>query len=523
MGKLSRRDMLKLGVLGTAAAAVPFERIATAKGGVSRIAESKLPKSFTVPFAVPPVAQRTRWDDTTDFYEITMKSSQVEILPGYKSELWAYDGVPAGPTIYAKRGRKAVVRHNNALPKTHPTLGYESWTSVHLHGSGSLPQYDGYASDITRPGEYKDYRYPNYQDARTLWYHDHGVHHTAENAYQGLAAMYVMTDELEQALPIPHGRYDVPLILRDAMFDRNGNLAYDDNSRAGLFGDVILVNGRPWPVMKVERRKYRFRVLNASLSRGLRLALSTGDPVTFIGTDGGLMPAPQQATSWRHGQAERYEIVIDFAKYKLGQRVVLRNLGVPNAVDYDRTGDVMAFDVAAEPTSLEGNAIPDVLNPNASAMDLVPTANMRKRTFEFIRTNGAWTVNGKTWEDVVDSDYQYVWANPGLGDTEIWEFVNRSGGWFHPIHVHLVDFQVLDRNGRPPFAYERGPKDVVYCGENETVRVIAKFGPHEGRYMIHCHNLVHEDHDMMAQFRVGREINDPIKSDPARRAPGPAL
>src|SRR4051794_23534570 len=199
--------MLKLGVLGTAAAAVPFERVATAKSGVSRIAESKLPKSFTVPFTVPPVAQRKRWDDTTDFYEITMKANQVEILPGYKSELWAYDGIPAGPTIYAKRGRKAVVRQNNGLPKKHPTLGYESWTSVHLHGSGSLPQYDGYASDITRPGQYKDYRYPNYQDARTLWYHDHGVHHTAENAYMGLAAMYVMTDELEQSLPIPHGRY----------------------------------------------------------------------------------------------------------------------------------------------------------------------------------------------------------------------------------------------------------------------------------------------------------------------------
>jgi FtsP/CotA-like multicopper oxidase with cupredoxin domain len=337
--------------------------------------------------------------------------------------------------------------------------------------------------------------------------------------------MYIMTDDLEQSLPIPHGDYDIPLIIRDAMFDSSGNLTYDDNSHSGLYGDVILVNGRPWPVMKVERRKYRFRFLNASISRGYTFALSTGDPFTVIGTDGGLMQFPQQTTKFRQGMAERYEVVIDFAKYPIGQRVVLQNLGVKNAVDFDGTGNVMAFDVVSDPTDLRGNAIPDLLNPNAPAMDLVPTSNMKTRRFEFIRTNGMWTVNGKTWHDVIDSKYEYVWANPGLGDTEIWEFVNTSGGWFHPIHVHLVDFKVLDRDGKPPFNYELGPKDVVYVGENETVRVIAKFGPHQGKYMMHCHNLVHEDHDMMAQFQVGPSGSgdDPIWADVAKAMPAPAL
>jgi spore coat protein A len=527
VGKLNRRDMLKLGVLGTAATALPFERLATASGGVSRIAASKLPKPFTVPFAVPPVAvpKPRTWDNGHDYYEISQEAARVEILPGYKSDLWAYNGIPGGPTIKVKRGRPAVVRQINNLPATHPTLGYESTTSTHLHGSGSLPQYDGYASDVTPPGEWKDYKYPNYQDARTLWYHDHGVHHTAENAYMGLAAMYIMTDDLEQSLPIPHGDYDIPLIIRDAMFDSSGNLTYDDNSHSGLYGDVILVNGRPWPIMKVERRKYRFRFLNASISRGYTFALSTGDPFTVIGTDGGLMQFPQQTTKFRQGMAERYEVVIDFAKYPIGQRVVLQNLGVKNAVDFDGTGNVMAFDVVSEPTDLRGNAIPDLLNPNPPAMDLVPTNNMKTRRFEFIRTNGMWTVNGKTWHDVIDSKYEYVWANPGLGDTEIWEFVNTSGGWFHPIHVHLVDFKVLDRNGTPPFNYELGPKDVVYVGENETVRVIAKFGPHQGKYMMHCHNLVHEDHDMMAQFQVGPPGtgDDPIWADPCQKLPAPEL
>jgi spore coat protein A len=522
---LTRRDAIKVGVFGAAALALPLERVAAAKSVSDPIALNKLPQPFTIPFDVPPVLAPVRTDGNRDIYEITMRSSQVEIIPGLRTEIWAYNGIAAGPTIHATRGRPATVRQVNALPATHPTLKYESWTSVHLHGSDSLPQYDGYASDITRPGQYKDYQYPNDQDARTMWYHDHGLHHTAENAYMGLAAMYILHDNLELSLPIPHGRYDVPLIVRDAIFDSTGALRYEDNSHSSLFGDVILVNGRPWPSMKVERRKYRFRMLNASISRGFRWQLSTGDDLIVIGTDGGLMQAPQRVRQLRHGMAERYEVVIDFAKYPIGTRVVLQNLGVPNAVDFDSTKTAMAFDVVSEATDLRDNSVPDVLNPNAPAMDLTPAMSLRTRRFEFIRTNGEWTVNGKTWADVVNSGYQYVWANPGLGDTEIWEFVNTSGGWFHPVHVHLIDFKVLDRNGKAPFAYEIGPKDVVYVGENETVRVIAKFGPNQGKYMMHCHNLVHEDHDMMAQFQVGPpgSGDDPINAALAAPMPAPAL
>lgn len=524
MARMRRRDMLKLGVLGAAAVALPLEGVARAKS-VSRLASANLPKPFSVQLVEPPVATPVKQTATTDYYEITMRPGTAQIVPGLQTQVWGYNGLPLGPTIRATRGRDAVVRQINGLPAKHPTLGYEGWTSVHLHGSASLPQYDGYASDITRPGEYKDYRYPNFQDARTLWYHDHGVHHTAENAYMGLAGLYVLHDELERSLPIPQGRYDVPLVLKDAMFAADGSLAYNDNSHSGLYGDIILVNGRPWPVMRVERRKYRFRILNASISRGYRLTLDTGDPLTVIGTDGGLMPAPRQTTVLRQGMAERYEVVIDFAKYRIGRRVVLRNLGVPNAVDYDNTDKVMAFDVVSEATDTSGNEVPAVLNPNAAAMDLTPAMAQRTRRFEFIRTDGKWTVNGRTWEDVVNSGYRYVWANPGLGDVEVWEFKNSSGGWFHPVHVHLIDFKILDRNGRPPYPYELGPKDVVYVGENETVRVIARFGPHEGRYMMHCHNLPHEDHDMMAQFQVGSAPaeHDPILADPAKSLPAPGL
>jgi FtsP/CotA-like multicopper oxidase with cupredoxin domain len=156
--------MLKFGMLGTAALALPLERLVSAKTASDRIAASKFPKPFTTPFTIPPVLEPVRRSSTTDYYEIAMRSNMVDILPGFKTEIWGYNGIPAGPTIRATRGRPAVVRQINNLPARHPVLGYDAWTSVHLHGSGSLPQYDGYASDITHPGQYKDYRYPNYQE-----------------------------------------------------------------------------------------------------------------------------------------------------------------------------------------------------------------------------------------------------------------------------------------------------------------------------------------------------------------------
>jgi spore coat protein A, manganese oxidase len=154
-------------------------------------------------------------------------------------------------------------------------------------------------------------------------------------------------------------------------------------------------------------------------------------------------------------------------------------------------------------------------------MGLTERDASRVRHLRVQRTLDSWSINGKTWEDVINSDFQQLVADPKLGATEVWEIENRSGGWFHPVHIHLIDFKVLSRNGRPPFDWERGPKDVVYVGENETVRVAMKFGPHRGRYMVHCHNLPHEDHDMMQQFGVGwkpgqADPNDPILASPCK-------
>jgi spore coat protein A len=562
--ELSRRDLLKVGILGSATMLLPIERIARTKAAtLGRLSSSQLPKAFQRPLPISPVLAPTPVPGLTgvDFYEITMKQGAADILGNGKlTKVWGYNGITPGPTISVPRGRKAIVRQINGLtedptdprakPLTHPTLGYQPATSVHLHGSASLPQYDGYASDVTKVGEYKDYHYPNIQDARTLWYHDHGVHQTASNAYMGLAAQYHLHDDVEARLPIPKGKYDVSLTVRDAIFATDGQLIYDDNSESSIMGDVILVNGAPQPLMKVEPRKYRFRILNASVSRSYRFALTTAvgtnapqEPMTVIATDGGLMPFPQTVTSFRHGMAERYEIIIDFAKYKpttpgTTRRVFLKNLSNPNNVDYASTKDVMCFDVGFDAPDLSNNEIqgpPDplnkgrTLNPNGDVMDLQDTG-ITNRRFDLIRQNGSWSVNGKTWVDVLNSNnYDFAMANPADNSTEIWEIRNGSGGWFHPFHIHLVDFKILTRNGKPPLPHERGPKDVVYVGENEAVRVAMKFqGPENpdakacydeeagrlgpgskdggqrcGRYMMHCHNLVHEDHDMMGQFWVG--------------------
>ena len=330
------------------------------------------------------------------------------------------------------------------------------------------------------------------------------------------------------------------MIVRDAMFATDGTLIYDDNSESGVYGDVPLINGVPWPLMEVEPRIYRFRILNASVSRSYEWSLSDGRstvPMTVIGTDGGLMPQPKVVSKLRHGMAERYEIIIDFSKYK-GARITLKNTNPKNNIGYDSMSQVMQFKVGNAVTNDAGNAIPADWSEKLTTPECMTWTESQllaqgtlKREFKFIRSNSRWTINGETWENVIDSDYKHCMAEPTLGSVEIWDLTNTSGGWFHPVHIHLVDFQVLSRNGSAAKVqpYERGPKDVVYVGENESVRVAMRFsGPSagegwnepRGRYMMHCHNLVHEDHDMMMQFSVGdRDYApdlDPITADGAR-------
>jgi spore coat protein A, manganese oxidase len=525
----TRRDVLRiggLGILGAAgAAALPWGATLGAKSP-STLPAGRMPRPYRAAFVRPPVMHpyksvRDQDGQWVDHFDLVMHPGWAHMVPGVRTRVFGYRGLVPGPTFKVRRGRRSVVRFRNHLPDLNPIGGDNFTTSVHLHGSGSLPQFDGYASDTTAPGQDKAYHYPNFQQARTLWYHDHGVHHTAQNVYAGLFGQYQMHDAAELDL-LPQGEFDVPLMVGDIMFGANGQAQYDDSSTSGLWGDVIHVNGRPWPVMKVKRRVYRFRILDVSISRSYRFRLSTGDPVTVVATDGGLMPRSHEVAEWRQATAERYEVLIDFSKYRPGQRIELQNLSNPNNRDFDHTDKVMTFLVTDAPFSKKDptwRRIPDTL-VNSDVMRLKESDATRERTLRVQRKNGFWTINGHTWEDVINSNFQLIEANPRLGATEVWNLENESGGWFHPLHIHLIDFKILSRNGRPPFDYERGPKDVAYIGEQERVRVIARFGPHRGRYMVHCHNLPHEDHDMMVQFAVGwrpgqRDPNDPILAAPA--------
>lgn len=525
--KLNRRDALRLGLMGGSAFFVPF--------GVQKPLHAapfspQIPR-FVKSLPIPKVLSPEYSDETTDYYKITLQKNRVEILPNTTTEIWGYNGLFPGPIIRQRggnpktEGRQSVVRFINTLGQDDGDCDIDA--VIHLHGMASLPQYDGFATDFVPPGHFKDYIYPN-DRAATIWYHDHAIDKTSRNVYMGLAGMYIVEDGFELDLPLPKGEYDVPLIIRDAFFEQNGSdakLVFDNRGEKSTYGDVALVNGVPWPKMEVARRKYRFRLLNTSPSRGYQLALSreedrmtVGEKMVVIGSDGGLLEKPVTLTSpypaLKLDMAERYEIIIDFSDYEINDCVYLKNIGFSGSIDVDtRIHTLMRFDVVRDEP--DNSTIPDPLRP---VKRLQESDAVRTRTFRFERSFSQWLINGRGWDE------NRVDANPGFGDIEIWEFENPGSGWFHPIHVHLIDMQMLDRNGLPVHPHEQGWKDVFHLGEFEKLRVIGEFGPRKpeymtrfihGKFMMHCHNLVHEDHSMMTVFEVGENGDEP-KSDAAK-------
>jgi len=537
----TRRDVLKFGAFG-------FLGLVGMKGGEdppplptvpltgSLLAPQNMPVPYAGVFRRPPVLMpfATGFDNGDPMrpyarYALTQKLGQAQFVPGLLTTIAGYNGIFPGPTIRAKQGTRIEVRIRNALPTSglmHPNAFN---TVTHLHGSASLPQYDGYANDFTEPGSVKNYHYPNWQTARTLWYHDHNHHLTSQNVYSGLAGFYPLSDQFER-VQLPQGEYDVPLMISDVMFQADGSLGYNDNGHKGMWGDILMVNGVPWPTMRVKPRIYRFRVLDASLSRSYRPTLSTGDPIYIVGTDAGMVPVVQAVSSWRQGTAERYEVLIDFRRYRVGQKIELRNLSNKNNVNFANTGKIMQFEVVADSGAASLSTIPATLDDGGAlnaarggiaTMSLTPAMVKAKRELRVSRVNGMWKINGVTWDDVQKSGFSKLFGNPRPYDVEQWTIINASGGWFHPVHIHLVDAKIIGRNtnGGKPFVWETGPKDVFYAGENESITALMQFDTGAaagGRYMVHCHNLVHEDHDMMVQFAVGDwRTNDPISSAPA--------
>jgi spore coat protein A len=444
---------------------------------------------FSVPLPVLKPLQPSRSDATTDYYELTEQVGQAELLPGLTTGVWGYNGQFPGPLIRARRGRTASVHVQNQL-----TTG----TTLHLHGGLTPPDSDGFPMDLVPPGGERTYVYPNNRRAAMMWFHDHAMDATGRNIYMGLAGTYIVEDDEEAALGLPSGEFDIPLMLVNRQFSQTGELVYPEGNKFGATGDVILVNGAPWPRLEVARRKYRLRFLNASNSNSYTLALSSGQPLTQIATDGGLMAAPTPSDAIPLGMAERAEVVVDFAAYPIGTQVVLQNREGTGG-----TAEMMRFDVVRD--ALDDSHLPDTLATLEVLRDDLAD-HTRTFTFEETQTSDAptfaWTINGQTF------DPERPIVTPDLGDLEVWTlqhvpFPTAPVQEIHPVHIHLVNFRVLDRDGQPPAAYEAGWKDTVVLHPNERVRVIMRFEGYRGKYVIHCHNLEHEDHSMMARFDVG--------------------
>ncbi|GII75393.1 spore coat protein A [Sphaerisporangium rufum] len=507
---LGRREVLRLaGAAALSAPALaacgdggPFERGASAGGSTGRLLRSQahLPAPFTVPLPVPPVLKPVRSDGAADHYEITQRAAAVEILPGLQTEIWGYDGRFPGPTIESRRGRRTVVTHRNTLAV--PTV-------VHLHGGKTPAEHDGYPTDVIRPGgAAKEYVYPLDQPAATLWYHDHRMDFTGPQVYRGLAGFHLVRDDEEEALPLPKGEREIPLLIGDRAFAADGSLRYpaldpalrdrpgvEEAYRDGVLGDVILVNGAPWPRMAVSAARYRLRFLNGSNARRYRLALDppppSGPAFVQIGSDAGLLPAPAGHARIDIAPAERFDVVVDFSAYPVGTKVRLANeFGEGNL------SHVMRFDVVRK--AADDSRVPSRL---VAAEPVSRRDAVANRKFLFGRGVGGhgehrqamWTVNGKPF------DTRRADARVRLGTTEVWRIIADV---HHPVHLHLAHFQILSRNGRGPRATDRGWKDTIDLGGSEVAEILVRFTGYRGRYVMHCHNLEHEDMMMMSNFDV---------------------
>jgi spore coat protein A, manganese oxidase len=438
---------------------------------------------------------------------------------------WGYAGSVPGPTFETRSGQGLLIEWVNKLPRKHflpvdHTLhGAESdkpevRVVTHVHGAKVPPESDGYPETWYPPGQSRLVLYPNEQDAAMLWYHDHAMGITRLNIFAGLFGAFVVRDPVEEALNLPGGAFEIPLIIYDRTLDRDGQLLYPVSPLPAapfvseFYGNAVLCNGKLNPYLEVQPRKYRFRVLNAANGRFFRLTVSGNQAFQQIGTDAGLLPAPVKLQSLVLFPAERADLIVDFTGLE-GQRVELKH-------DADA---ILQFRVARAGVTTAGapadGPIPSTLRP----VPRIPTSEaVKERILTLSEHDDA---SGNSMQMLLNETHwnMPVTEKPVLGTTEIWSFVNLSGD-AHPIHLHLVKFQVLDRrpfdifayNGEkklvytgpavPPGANESGWKDTVRCDPGMVTRIITKFEGYTGRYVWHCHTLEHEDNEMMRPYDV---------------------
>ncbi len=512
---------------------------------------------FVDPLVIPPsiVVPPDQTDLTIHMRQFTAKFHRD--LPARAQ--FGYEGMSPGPTIEVNRDQRVNVHWVNDLPDQHvlarPKDAMNNGvpdvaTVVHLHGAvveqpnttDKLHDNDGWPDLWFTHGAEQIAAYGNPQSARTLWYHDHAMGTTGRNVSAGLLGTYLIHDDLERSLNLPSGKYDIPLLLQPKKLKDDGSLAYEDTITKEHYGNAFFVNGVMYPYLDVEPRKYRFRVINASNARSVGLKLidlsdlaSPGPAFHQIGNESGFLADtvtlndPSRADSGRLllMPAERADIVIDFSEFA-GRTFILHNNLKPDDTDgVVPLYQIMQFRVGTRTSSADTSRIPTHIR-DVARLDPASAVRSRRITFEQMDMGGMpmLTHNGKMWHDPIDD---YVTANT----TEIWELVDTLPDG-HPFHMHLADFQVLDR--RPfdvegfvktgnirytgdaiaPLANEMSWKDTVRVSPGHVTRIIAHFGPILGHYVYHCHILEHEDMDMMRPFDVV-PAGDPHPAAPPER------
>jgi spore coat protein A, manganese oxidase len=462
------------------------------------------------------------------YYRVVMGPFEMKVhRDAQPTRMWGFGSQFPGPTFDIRSGQEILVEWANQLPEKHflpvdHTLGGagkdqpEVRSVVHLHGGKAPPESDGYPEDWTVPGKSALYLYPNHQDAAMLWYHDHAMGINRLNIFAGLLGAYILRDDTEDALHLPSGKYEIPLVICDRMFDKDSQLYYpvSDNPESPwipeFFGDAYLVNGKLFPFLDVEPRKYRFRVLNASNGRFYRLSLSNQQGFQAVGGDQGLLGAPVELKKIVIAPGERLDLVLDFSA-RPGEKILVQDDALTVMQFRVSASGASAPDIVQKPES----TLPAVLRPIERLAESSATKTRMLSLDEvddLVQNPAKMLLNNTPWHMPVTED-------PLLNSVEIWNLINPTDD-SHPIHLHLVKFQILDRRRFQTFAYlsekklkftsqpippepsEAGWKDTVRAEPGMVTRIIIRFDGYPGRYVWHCHILEHEDNEMMRPYQV---------------------
>ncbi|HEY2028102.1 MAG TPA: multicopper oxidase domain-containing protein [Myxococcales bacterium] len=476
---------------------------------------------FVDSLPVPEVARPVSTAHGSPLYRIAMRQIETQVHRDLSpTRCWAYGKSVPGPTFEVRAGHPVEVEWKNELPEKHflpidHTLHGagrdvpEVRTVTHVHGARVPARSDGYPEHWFTSGQAHRYHYPNAQEAATLWYHDHAMGIERLNQYAGLFGAWFIRDEQEDGLDLPRAPYELPLFIFDRIFDQSGQLQYPTSGMpdspwvSEMYGDAILVNGKLAPDFEVEPRAYRLRFVNACNARFLYLSLSDGTAFQQIGSDQGLLRAPVPMKTLSLAPAERADMVVDFAGVA-GKSLVLMN----------QAFQLMRIRVASAAPH-EAWRAPAVLRelPRTPRSAASKIRKLALDEYEDQVTHAMIMLLGeKRWHEPVSE-------KPVLGSTEIWELVNYTSDT-HPIHLHLVRFQILERQrfdvdafrfekkwrliGDPQEAepHEAGWKDTVQAYPETVTRIIVKFEGYAGRYVWHCHVLEHAANEMMRPFEV---------------------